>query len=338
MVGVRVPLVVEGRRGSVRDNDSLARRRGSGVNVKPLLKKNSRPILIKKNSRPTLIKKNSRPKIKTFQVSIQLEGEGGEEERGPKFVKRGSIQKICLPSSDISKPLFSKKGSVHKICLPPSENTYDLSKPQFRKRRSVTALDPPLVERKTAVLPSSVHRRATHSKEQVARDERQCEEGLRGIALGDFTQFQVMALKFHNQYRSKHRVSPLQLDSKLCEVAQEYADFLATTNQFEHSGDSVHGENLYWGWSSEPSWVLEAEEVVTSWYKEKKGYDYLSEPRDTESGHFTQLVWAHTNTLGVGLAKSPTTGRYMTVMKYYPPGNYVGQYLQNVLPPVATKR
>jgi len=328
MVGVRVPLVVEGRKGSLRDSDSLALRRGSGISVRPLLKK---------NSRPALLKKNSKPKIKTFQVAIQLEGDPAQDKRKPHLKKRRSVQKICLPLSDPSKPLFTKKGSVHKICLPPSEHSYDLTKPQFTKRRSVTAINPPKVHRKTALLPSTINRRPTLAKERTLKEERQCEEALRRISLEDFTQFQTLALKCHNEYRVRHRVAPLKLDTKLCEVAQEYADFLANTNQFEHSGDSVYGENLYWGWSSESAWVLEAEEVVTSWYNERRGYDYLSEPRDTESGHFTQVVWAETSKLGVGLAKSPTTGRFLAVMKYDPSGNYIGQYLKNVLPPVTVK-
>jgi hypothetical protein len=51
------------------------------------------------------------------------------------------------------------------------------------------------------------------------------------------------------------------------------------------------------------------------------------------SGHFTQLVWDTTTRLGVGLAKS-STGRNIVVMKYDPPGNYVGQYTKHVHKPV----
>ena len=50
-------------------------------------------------------------------------------------------------------------------------------------------------------------------------------------------------------------------------------------------------------------------------------------------GHFTQMIWAQSRHLGVGLAKSPTTGKFFTVMKYDPAGNYTGKYRENVFRP-----
>ena len=136
---------------------------------------------------------------------------------------------------------------------------------------------------------------------------------------------------------------------QLCTLAQKYADTLAETDTFQHSKDPVYGENLYWSWSSDPGWELPGGEAVTSWYGEKRGYDYAEEPVDAETGkdcisctctytvydtgHFTQMVWAQTHRLGVGLAKSKTTGKYITVMKYDPAGNYTSKYRENVFRP-----
>ena len=100
----------------------------------------------------------------------------------------------------------------------------------------------------------------------------------------DFTKFDLDALNAHNKYRKRHTVSPLELSKDLSDVAQEYANHLARDNTFEHSGDPVYGENLYWSWSSDPGWVLTGDEPVDSWYDEKKGYNYGREPRDSESG------------------------------------------------------
>jgi hypothetical protein len=45
------------------------------------------------------------------------------------------------------------------------------------------------------------------------------------------------------------------------------------------------------------------------------------------------MIWAQSRHLGVGLAKSHTTGKFFTVMKYDPAGNYLGKYRENVYRP-----
>jgi len=148
-----------------------------------------------------------------------------------------------------------------------------------------------------------------------------------------FSKFQTDALKTHNKYRARHGVQDLALHTELCARAQQYADTLASTDTFEHSGDPELGENLYWSWSSDPAWRCGGEEPVTSWYDECRGYRYELEPRDTETGHFTQLVWDTSRHLGVGVSQSVRTGKFYVVMKYDPPGNVIGSYTIHVHPP-----
>ena len=114
-------------------------------------------------------------------------------------------------------------------------------------------------------------------------------------ATAEFSRFQVAALRTHNVYRARHGVPALTLDTELCRRcsgtyfacfprkdiatyrrAAEYADYLAQSDTFEHSGDEDNGENLYWSWSSDTSWQLEGAEPVTSWYDEcaAPAYDY----------------------------------------------------------------
>ncbi|CAF1304086.1 unnamed protein product [Rotaria sordida] len=73
----------------------------------------------------------------------------------------------------------------------------------------------------------------------------------------DFTsaqrQFQNEMLAAHNSYRARHCAQPLQLDDTLSRPAQDYAQKLASTNQFSHSGTKGVGENLYMAWSSATS-------------------------------------------------------------------------------------
>ena len=48
------------------------------------------------------------------------------------------------------------------------------------------------------------------------------------------------------------------------------------------------------------------------------------------SGHFTQVVWKDSKHLGVGKARS-SNGKIIVVANYDPPGNFIGQYKDNVL-------
>jgi uncharacterized protein YkwD len=52
-------------------------------------------------------------------------------------------------------------------------------------------------------------------------------------------------LQAHNDYRSRHCVTSLQLDDNLSRSAQEYAEQLARTDTFRHSGTAGVGENLW---------------------------------------------------------------------------------------------
>lgn len=65
-------------------------------------------------------------------------------------------------------------------------------------------------------------------------------------------QFQRELLQSHNNYRKRHCVPALQLDDELSRSAQAYAEKLARTNTFQHSGASGVGENLWSSWSSKP--------------------------------------------------------------------------------------
>ena len=51
-----------------------------------------------------------------------------------------------------------------------------------------------------------------------------------------------------------------------------------------------------------------------------------------ETGHFTQLVWKSSEKLGAGMAFNNDRTKVYVVARYSPPGNYEGQYGDNVFP------
>lgn len=77
--------------------------------------------------------------------------------------------------------------------------------------------------------------------------------------------------------------------------------------------------------------VVKGWEPVEHWYSENVNHVYGKEPSTLKTGHFTQVVWRDSLTLGVGMAKN-RTGQIFVVANYDPPGNFIGSFTENVPP------
>ena len=75
-----------------------------------------------------------------------------------------------------------------------------------------------------------------------------------------------------------------------------------------------------------------ANSCVEALYDEIKKYDYKLSEFSKETGHFTQLVWAGTKKLGVGLGYGveDRIHTFVCAVHYYPPGNVNGEFKKNV--------
>jgi hypothetical protein len=73
-------------------------------------------------------------------------------------------------------------------------------------------------------------------------------------------------------------------------------------------------------------------EATDSWYDEIKLYNFNRPGFSMGTGHFTQVVWKGSQKLGVGFALTGDGKTLYVVAQYSPPGNYQGQFGQNVLP------
>ena len=109
-------------------------------------------------------------------------------------------------------------------------------------------------------------------------------------------------------------------DNALAGVAQQWAQGC----KFEHSGNGF-GENLafFSGSDSTPA------TVVSAWADEVADYDYQANTcaDGAQCGHYTQIVWRDTETVGCGEARCNVGGfdGILWVCNYSPPGNYVGE-------------
>ncbi|XP_044732409.1 uncharacterized protein LOC123295218 isoform X3 [Chrysoperla carnea] len=150
-------------------------------------------------------------------------------------------------------------------------------------------------------------------------------------------EFANECLEAHNEYRTKHGVPPLTLSKKLCKISQKWADKIAAKGSLEQSNNTDYGENIYCSWSSAADYQPTGREPVDSWYEESKRHQYGTEPNDLRSGHFTQVIWKETTELGVAYSRGKN-GRIYVVANYSPPGNFIGDFAENVPPPIDTSK
>lgn len=145
-------------------------------------------------------------------------------------------------------------------------------------------------------------------------------------------EFAKDCLEAHNEYRAKHKSPPLKLSSQLCTFSQEWAEHLASILKMQHHPSNKYGENFYMFMTTDPNHRVKGRDAVDNWYQgEIEKYRFGEEPSDLEAGHLTQVLWEGSEFLGVGVARN---GYYtFVVCNYNPPGNYKGEYAENV-PPV----
>ncbi|KAJ9305745.1 hypothetical protein DTO217A2_4815 [Paecilomyces variotii] len=146
------------------------------------------------------------------------------------------------------------------------------------------------------------------------------------------TLFEDTVLNVTNRYRAQHDASALTWNNSLTAYAENWAKKCL----WKHS-HGPYGENLAEGYPN-------ASASVEAWGDEEKLYNY-SDPGYAEStGHFTQLVWRASRTVGCARVNctSDTGGDdgkasgWFVVCEYYPAGNVVGDdnkyFIENVLP------
>jgi pathogenesis-related protein 1 len=115
-------------------------------------------------------------------------------------------------------------------------------------------------------------------------------------------------------------VPPVEWSNEVATTAQAWANHLKDTKDcgLEHAAGTGYGENLAAGSN------VDADRAVEMWASEIKDYNYS--PKyvfETNTGHYTQIVWRSTER--IGCASAACGGLNVVVCRYDPPGNYIGQ-------------
>lgn len=142
-------------------------------------------------------------------------------------------------------------------------------------------------------------------------------------------QFEIDILKAHNDKRALHGVAPLTYNPTLAQFAADYAakSFDCDHVDLIHSG-GPYGENLAAGY-------VGGFAPVDAWYDEISLYNYANPGYSPATGHFTQVVWKATSELGCAYVTCNNAWRQYTICEYQAPGNFIGEFEENVLPLVS---
>ena len=140
--------------------------------------------------------------------------------------------------------------------------------------------------------------------------------------------FEARVFARHNAERAELGLPLLAWDPALVRSARGWADHLARTGAFRHAsqeGAEPEGENL---WAGTPG-RFSPEAMVDAWAREKRYFragrfpDNSTTGNVADVGHYTQLVWRATRSVGCAAARGERED--VLVCRYSQAGNWRGE-------------
>lgn len=146
--------------------------------------------------------------------------------------------------------------------------------------------------------------------------------------LGADDGFNARIVSRHNLERAHYDIAPLTWNPALATSAGVWAQHLVAEGSFRHAPENEaapEGENL---WAGTPG-RFTPEAMVDAWAREKRFFRPGLFPansttgRVADVGHFTQLMWRATHSVGCALAHGERED--VLVCRYSEAGNYDGE-------------
>jgi len=140
-------------------------------------------------------------------------------------------------------------------------------------------------------------------------------------------EWQTQFVRLHNERRFLHCNTPPLSHSPAAEASTKVA---AGKCRFEHglSGSQPggpFGENL---WGTSGTYTIAG--AVSAWYNEIGKYSWASPGYSSAVGHFTQVVWRVSTSVGCSWCDNGSM--QIIICQYSPPGNLIGAFAENVAP------
>ncbi|KAG9944770.1 PR-1-like protein, partial [Aureobasidium melanogenum] len=157
---------------------------------------------------------------------------------------------------------------------------------------------------------------------------------------GKATTYQEIVLAHHNVHRANHSACNLEWDSQLAATAQQIAATCVYAHSMNVNGGG-YGQNIAAGVEANNVSAVITELFYNgevNYYNNLYGQANPDMTNFEKWGHFSQLVWKGTTKVGCatqycsgGLANvGQYVAPYFTVCNYGSPGNYAGEYADNV--------
>ncbi|KAK5670790.1 hypothetical protein QVD99_002560 [Batrachochytrium dendrobatidis] len=224
-----------------------------------------------------------------------------------------SIKKVAKP---LSKPVGAVKSSPKRQVQKKLSPKRQVQKKPSPKRQVQKKPSPRRQVRKSS---SPRRRQVRKSPSPRRRRIQRVSSNLHTTGNSGMSGFEADCLNTHNQLRAAVGAPSLSWSRSAANAAQTWANHLASTGLFQHSGGAVggFGESLYRSSHGQSCGV-----AVRAFFSERVYYHGgpISLQDLNNYGHYTQLVWASTRQVGCAQAGGNI------VCEYFPPGNTIGQY------------